>query len=922
MAVPYREWFLIDRRTVWYNSVNNAADTHDKWADSVLTFPSLSGQPYGLAGFQTGTIPPKYYGYYCRFKPRGGFDWDAINLGDIVDYRIGINVNLKTNTAACSTFEIFGGEAFDPQTPLEFSFSTGNGRHYDGINDFAYYPSIVFADEDWDSSDITLASLPLSLVRGGCAYRSGVGPLPHMGQDSMNRNGFIFFISNFVPAIMFPDNTSCTVGVDPVSVRLRYHNPVVNSLSRNRMTAAGGVPLVLTGLGFDNDDTELTNVAGNPNSSLPWTYGGNGWFDDVTDIYFYGRGAAPDYTLQSTLGDFTVDSNTQITIASMPAMQEGAYDIYLSKRGRLFDILGVYVGAYAGDWNAEADGRLYRGGRFVFQVGPGTGPGKPIICTKWKFKNALGSVFRYYSPIDIIAPDVFYDGRIMKSSSVSRAISDQGGLFAGTDMDFGLSNADKEFSKLLAQYYLKNQIVEVFYAWDQGPEGLKQTAAKLVVDDYSLAGPEFAVKLRDISALYFKKKVPLYICTLEEYPNIHENAVGKPMPEVLGLAESTAADNAGAVEAVYIDTTIYKYLAARGSLTEIMAVYADGQTVAPAGYSVTYEDGGRTYITFTSDQETKKITFNCKGYMFGDWNSANGYVQNPAWVIAFFLSFLMEVPENFINLASFAALAATFTALGFGTSGKLILQKDQDAEAPLKELLYTFGTMSCFDTSGRFQVERKDITDFTTSLTIFAQIDTLEHPIREFNTGAAFNRMRARWDAIPAADYYLQSKLYEWNSSITDLEQALEPSAGADFPWTDSEALVDMRCQEELLRYGYGCPRYRFSVSLDWIDVLDLFTNFKLQDPFAIEPTGAGDVGRYCYVESLLVDFESRRIEVVAADMSYILRLYMILGDETELADNYSTASEWMKIYGYLSDELTGRFANGDIGKLLLDENR
>lgn len=912
MAVPYREWFLIDKRTTWYRSVDNDNSTHDKWVDSASV--------YGYIGHQTLLPVPKYYGYYFRFKPKGGFDWDSVNLDNIIDYRVSVNLHPISNTAGAATAQIFGGQAHLPSvSPAAFSFAAGTGRHYDGVNDFDLYPSAAIADGYWEITNISPGSIIGSYVRWGCAYKSGVGDVPHMYRERMNRNGFTMNLSNYNVASPFPDGQACLIGIDPISVRLRFHNPVVNSLSRNQMKAAGGVALVLTGLGFNNDDTELTNAAGNPNSTTPI----GGWGDAVTRIYFYGRGAAPDYTLQSVLGHFTVDSNTQITIASMPAMIEGAYDIYLQKYGTLpgslFNILGVQVGAYAGDWNAEDDGRLYRGDRFVFYVGKGGG--REIILTKWIFKKAYGSIFKYYAPIDVISPEIFYDGRIMNLSSMTRAISDKSGMFTGSDMDFGLSNADKEFSKLLAQYQLKNQLVQVFYAWDQAPEGWKKSAAILMADDYSIAGPNFNVKLRDVSALYFKKKVPLYFCTVEEYPNIHENAVGKPMPEVLGLAVSTAADNAGAVEAVYVDKTTFKYLAARGSLYEITTVYGDGQTINPADYSVTYEDGGRTYITFTASQENKKITFNCKGYMFEDWDSANGYVQNPAWVMAFFLALLMEVPENHLNLGSFEDLATKFEDMGFEENGKLILQKDQDGEAVLKELLFTFGTMSCFDKSGRFQVERKDVTDFATDITIFSQIDTLDHPVREFNTGEAFNRMKARWDFIPAADYFLQSKLYEWDSSIEDLEQDLEPSSGADFPWTDSPDLVDMRCQEELLRYGYGCPRYRFSVALNWIDILDLFTNFKLQDPFGIDTTGTGEVGRYCYVESLMIDFEGRRIEVIAADMSYILRLYMILGDEADLADNYSTASEWMKMYAYLCDEATWRFANGDPGKIMIDEN-
>ena len=86
----------------------------------------------------------------------------------------------------------------------------------------------------------------------------------------------------------------------------------------------------------------------------------------------------------------------------------------------------------------------------------------------------------------------------------------------------------------------------------------------------------------------------------------------------------------------YVDTITYKYIAAYGSLKAITEVYSDGTLVDSANYTVSYDDGGRTYITFNSDQEDKKVTFNARGYMYTGMNSTNGHVENPAYVILFF----------------------------------------------------------------------------------------------------------------------------------------------------------------------------------------------------------------------------------------------------------------------------------------------
>ncbi len=44
------------------------------------------------------------------------------------------------------------------------------------------------------------------------------------------------------------------------------------------------------------------------------------------------------------------------------------------------------------------------------------------------------------------------------------------------------------------------------------------------------------------------------------------------------------------------------------------------------------------------------------------------------------------------------------------------------------------------------------------------------------------------------------------------------------------------------------------------------------------------------------------------------------MGDENSLATNWSAASEADKLYGYLCDETTSKFANSETGKIMIDE--
>ena len=139
---------------------------------------------------------------------------------------------------------------------------------------------------------------------------------------------------------------------------------------------------------------------------------------------------------------------------------------------------------------------------------------KPIILTHWRWKNKLGEfVDAYYAPIDTRCGDVFYDGRILSCSPVTRAIDDRTGLYSVSDMNIELANHDMEMSHMLARYFLKNQLVEIFHAWCDEPETWKRSVFQGIVVDHSFKGTSFFVTIRDVTQKYFKVKVPPEVCT-------------------------------------------------------------------------------------------------------------------------------------------------------------------------------------------------------------------------------------------------------------------------------------------------------------------------------------------------------------------------------------------------------------------------
>lgn len=130
--------------------------------------------------------------------------------------------------------------------------------------------------------------------------------------------------------------------------------------------------------------------------------------------------------------------------------------------------------------------------------------------------------------------------------------------------------------------------------------------------------------------------------------------------------------------------------------------------------------------------------------------------------------------------------------------------------------------------------------------------------------------------------------------------------------------MANQRMMEELRKRGAGERRVEFPISLSWVNVLDVFTNIKIQDLFAIDVTGSGDAGAYYFIENIGYDFIRERLMITAIDMRWLLTQFCILGDEDLLETNWADAGMEDRMYCYLADEITEEFVDNEPGKLLI----
>lgn len=923
--LPHREWNRIPIVTTLRQSDDNNDGHVDDWTIDHLEFNDGHAGKVGIFTPQTDV----YQEWHTIFRPESPDFALLTSMNQVVDYGFWYTLSLLSNEAGGITaFRLYGHILYEPVDPNFWDFDLVNGKFYDGVNEWGDYPP----GEGYNYFDVPLiniGSLPYSSAEW-CISHDGHNPYSNKFQESFFRNCVRINIGGWVDGSSppFPVGESCTMWTGIQKIRVNYLNAVVNNLSTNSMLPAGGMPLVLTGLGFDQDDAELGDPARNSLNAPT-----QNWFSVVDFIDFIGQQGQDPVTLYKGHPDydFTVDSDTQITIPVMPALALGTYYIQLRKEG-----VGIpapaSVHSYVGDWTCNESGLCTAGVRtsfFVSEMGDRSPrEGNPIVLTNWQLKKKLDLSFedRSYSPKDVCCTAKFYDGRLKEISGLQRAVNDKTGLFISSDMTAKLVNVDKAFSKLLAEYYFKNEPIEMYLAFKDYPESWKTQFFRGFVEDHSLKGGEFDVSIRDLTTVFFQRKVPFYRITREEYPDAHESAIGRPMQEAIGQLSYIATEASGAMEAFLVKETVsvHRYLAARGSLKEITHVYKDGAIVT-GGYAIVYADGGRTYIDFTASQGEAKITYNCKGYMFAAWNSEDGYIQHPVYVFLFYLTLIVGVPVNYIDFDSFEAVKDILDDLDplIATSGYLGLMEEQDAMGVNQELCQTIGGAFFPDHFGRLKLAMKDISNITTSKFIFAGIDTMDHPQQDWNLKEASNRVKVNWNYIPAATRFLQSKEDEREDAIEALSgNRQEDVQPLDMKWTTNETLADKQMFNILSKRGEGYKRIKFKLPLTFVEYLDIYDSFRLQDPYGVSLDGSGDYGRFLYVEKIGYDWIGSSMDIDALDLTYILRRYLVLGDEDSLPGNWDITTEESKAFAYVCEESTGLFADGDDGKILVDENK
>jgi hypothetical protein len=137
-----------------------------------------------------------------------------------------------------------------------------------------------------------------------------------------------------------------------------------------------------------------------------------------------------------------------------------------------------------------------------------------------------------------------------------------------------------------------------------------------------------------------------------------------------------------------------------------------------------------------------------------------------------------------------------------------------------------------------------------------------------------------------------------------------------EYPWISDEDMASDLADEEFLKRGSGDKKISITLPINWIEELDIFSNFKHQDPYGIDPGDEGEREHYYYVESIAYNWMEGTMTITGADLTYILRQCMIIGRCSEMPEGgWPDATEWQRMFGFIADCTTEAFPDGEPAK-------
>jgi hypothetical protein len=430
------------------------------------------------------------------------------------------------------------------------------------------------------------------------------------------------------------------------------------------------------------------------------------------------------------------------------------------------------------------------------------------------------------------------------------------------------------------------------------------------------------------------KPLPRSLVTLEQFPRAPQASLGALLPVVVGRVESSA----GALSGVLVDTANHGTWALVGHASRrILQVYVGGVLRDPAEYTV------QTYASSAPDSQGQVLRYtsvsplvawgmeadvrvNLEGFeSVGDGTGV--LLENPADVLQTLLRRpeFWGLSESELDLGSFESARAIYEARGYRCAGVIPFSgsSQESAEAVISQLMLSSASDFYWSRDGKFRIRPFPLTpdpaEAVLHLTDFQ--DVYEGSFRYkprydqiINSALVFYRpvpSQGRSSVDSAWEGFVQVRNPD---SVLRMKNEFPTQLLLWFVPTEAQA-IDVAARW-LFRVQYPMAEVQVETGPQAFD-LDLGSIYLLSHAHGIGPQGWTE--RPLYVVGLDIDLSKMTTRIHAIDLTDVGEGF-VLGDESEIAATWETASASDRQYGYLASEETLTFSDGAFGKVLLEE--
>ena len=530
-----------------------------------------------------------------------------------------------------------------------------------------------------------------------------------------------------------------------------------------------------------------------------------------------------------------------------------------------------------------------------------------IIC-----EVELDSGTQYFGKIDIESASALYEGYISRFGHLSRSVSHKDASFEISSVNISFINNSQHFSKNFDPRLLINRTVIFKVGFETITLAEFRTFYTGIITDFTYSDKKFTLNVKDKTQKYLEKKDYMAVILSDDWPDASN--IGSRMPLIYG---DVSLAGKGACNLIKLDN-VGKYLVAGHACVGVDSVYVDGvlQTLTTHYTLDTSEafTGGILdlicTVTFTSGNipdSYDTISANVQGIDY-DTDGTGILIENPADQLLHFIEDVVVIPAALIDSSAF--VTASDVADDRNYIGAGIVNTEKTVKTVISEICFSILATPYHTNEGKLAVNIFNVTlaGITEAVKYSDQNSILQGSFKQtVDVNNIVNDITVSYKYDYTNGEYALTASGSDENAITDDLKTYDRSL--NFDWIRDTATVNDIIQRYLLRYSYPVINVNFKAPL--VALTNDLADFIKVTHFAGTGSSGFD-GRLFEIIRLDPNMDNLSVSVTGIDSQTWVQHGFFLGDGAVIEDDWGNASDSDKLYGYLADETTEQFTNGE----------